>query len=286
MRRVFGLAFLATGCFGTPTPLAPSIGGSVGVPHHGVLTTAVELPVEGPGFVRYRKLGTTNWGNPRLVAAVTKAALRVSKELPGGWPLVVGDLSARGGGKVPRHQSHRNGRDVDLPFFVTTPGGAPVLSPGFVAIGPDGLGRLENAEEYVRIDLPREWLLVKSLLGSTDVNVQVLFCSHAIEALIVEYARARGEPAELVWQAETVLMQPSDSLIHDDHLHLRIACSPEETVTGCEGGGPHWEWLPELPSLKEDRAAIYEALWEDRIHEDEAQAHRTVPAGPERSVAE
>ena len=59
-----GLALLATGCFGTPTPLAPGVGGSVGAPHHGVLTEGAELPPEGTGFVRYRKFGASNWGNP------------------------------------------------------------------------------------------------------------------------------------------------------------------------------------------------------------------------------
>jgi hypothetical protein len=52
-----------------------------------------------------------------------------------------------------------------------------------------------------------------------------------------------------VWQAETVLMEPGDSLPHDDHIHLRIACTPEESVAGCAGGGPYWEWLPALPTL-------------------------------------
>ena len=40
------------GCLGTPTPLAPGLRGSVGVPHHGVLTNGVVLPKRGPGFAR------------------------------------------------------------------------------------------------------------------------------------------------------------------------------------------------------------------------------------------
>ena len=60
MKRLAALAFAATGCFGTPTPLSPGVAGSVGAPNHGVLTTAMELPPEGPGFVRYRKNGPTH----------------------------------------------------------------------------------------------------------------------------------------------------------------------------------------------------------------------------------
>ena len=45
------------------------------------------------------------------------------------------------------------------------------------------------------------------------------------------------------------MLQPADSLPHDDHLHLRTACTPEEALVGCEGGGPYWPWLPPLPRL-------------------------------------
>src|SRR5262245_14961623 len=108
MRRL-ALASLATGCssiagcLGTPSPLVPGFEGSVGWPHHGVQTGAVELPESGPGFVRYRKSGGHNWGQPNLVSTIQTAALRVQEELPGGGPLVVGDLSARSGGRVSRH---------------------------------------------------------------------------------------------------------------------------------------------------------------------------------------
>jgi penicillin-insensitive murein endopeptidase len=97
---------------------------------------------------------------------------------------------------------------------------------------------------YVRLDLAREWLLIRALVTSPAANVQWLFISAPIEALLTEYARARGEDASVVWHAENLMLQPKDSLPHDDHLHLRTACLPEETVLGCEGGGPYWPWLP------------------------------------------
>jgi penicillin-insensitive murein endopeptidase len=271
--RALGVAFLCApalaACMGTPTPLAPGVSGSVGAPHRGVQTGAVELPQEGTGFVRYRKFGTSNWGNPRLVAALEEAARTVHDEIPGGAPLVIGDLSAEYGGKIPRHQSHRTGRDVDLPWLVTTPGGAPIQNPGFVPIGADGLAALEDqggsrtGEGYVRLDLAREWLLLKSLLGSPRIQVEWMFCSVDVEALLVDYARAKGEPYDLVLRAETVLMQPTDSLAHDDHIHMRIACTPDEAVLGCEGGGPRWEWLAPLPELPAGDEPLYEAAQED-----------------------
>jgi penicillin-insensitive murein endopeptidase len=248
---------------GTPTPLAPGVTGSVGAPHRGVQTGAIELPREGVGFVRYRKLGTSHWGNPRLVRAVEDAARAVHDAIPGGAPLIVGDLSAVTGGKIPRHMSHRTGRDVDLPWFMTTPSGASVQNPGFMAVGPDGLAKAEGTDEYIRIDLPREWLLVKALLTSPHVQIEWMFCSHDVEAMLIDYARSRGEAYDLVFRAETVLMQPTDSLAHDDHIHMRIACSPEEAVLGCEGGGPRWEWLTPFPELPPGDAPLYEAAQQD-----------------------
>jgi penicillin-insensitive murein endopeptidase len=245
---VLGLA--CSGCFGTPTPLSPGVSGSVGVPHHGVLTDGVELPKRGPGYRRYRPRSPNYWGNPRLITALVSAATNVDSALPGGAPLYVGDISARRGGKIPGHRSHRTGRDADLLFYVTTPEGAPIHSPGFVRFDTDGLGRVTIGEEdrFVRLDVERTWLLVKELVASQSVGVQWLFVSRGVEALLIDYARARGEDLELIWHAETVLLQPGDSSPHDDHFHLRIACLPTEMVQGCEGGGPYWPWLP-LPQL-------------------------------------
>jgi len=249
-----------SGCFNTPTPLAPGLHGTVGVPNRGVLTESEELPVRGPGFVRFRPQSSHYFGRPRLVHALKNAAASVAALAPGGAPLSIGDLSAKTGGRIPGHDSHRSGRDVDLLFLVTTPAGASVPSPGFVRFEGDGLARVDNSADYVRIDVDRQWLLLRSLLTSPEVGVQFMFVCREIEALLIDHARALGEPDSLVWQAETVMLEPSDSLRHDDHVHLRIACSPEEAVAGCSGGGPRWQWLPPnqpaRPLLARDWAEI------------------------------
>lgn len=254
------LGLAAAACFGTPTPLAPGLAGSVGAPQAGVQTDAAELPVRGPGFIRYRQRSAHYWGHPRLVGAIQRAAARVREELPGGAALTVGDLSARSGGPIPGHRSHRSGRDVDLLLFVTTPSGAPVPSPGFVHMGADGLARIDPGHDYVRLDVERQWLLVKALLEDDQALPVWMFASRDIEALLVDYARARGESPDLIVRAETVLLQPGDSTPHDDHIHLRIACAPEDAIAGCLGGGPYWEWLPPWPRLAPDES-LAAARW-------------------------
>jgi len=251
-----GALALVVGCSYTPTPLAPTLLGPVGAPGHGALSGSLELPRVGPGF-RWLNPAGHHYGVPRLVNAVAMAAAEVERERPGGAPLVVGDLSKRFGGQIAGHRSHRTGRDVDLLFYAESPAGEPVASPGFFKFGPDGLAFVppdRAGPKFVRLDVAREWLLVKALLTLPEANVQWMFISTPLEALITEYARARGEDLELIWHAETVMLQPADSLPHDDHLHLRTACTPEEVVLGCEGGGPYWPWLPAFPSDAPDES--------------------------------
>jgi penicillin-insensitive murein endopeptidase len=248
-----------------------------------VQTESVELPVRGPGFARFRPRGANYSGNPRLVAALTAAAADVAERMPGGAPLSIGDLSARHGGRIAGHNSHRTGRDVDLLWYVTTPAGASVPSPGFIRISSDGLAEVYETKQYLRLDIPRQWLLVKTFLQSPVASVQFMFVSRDVEALLIEYALARGEPLDLIWHAETVMLEPSDSATHDDHLHLRIACSPDEAVNGCEGGGPYWEWLPEQPVLAPlDATTLAEIAADDPLA---APAETTANAGADPSGA-
>ena len=237
-------SLLATGCFSAPSPLAPGLKGSIGLPHQGVLTQASPLPAEGEGFRRLRR-DEIRWGNPRLVDAIQSAAAEVRRTRPGGAALVVGDLSPRLGGQASGHRSHRTGRDADLLFYATDLQGRSVPCPGFVRFGADGLASLGEGESgpFVRLDVGRTWRLVKALVTDPQAQVQWLFAARWLEALLLEEGKALGEDPELLWYAESVLQQPGDSKAHDDHLHLRIGCSAEETVGGCSSGGPQWPWL-------------------------------------------
>ncbi|MFO0762891.1 MAG: penicillin-insensitive murein endopeptidase [Byssovorax sp.] len=245
---LLAFASLATAC-ATPTPLAPAIRGSIGLPHHGMISNAVRIPKKGPGYAMLRQ-NDRDWGNPRLVAAIQHAAREVAEMRPGGPRLMVGDISPRWGGESSGHHSHRTGRDADLLIYTTTPAGVPIVSPGFLRFGPDGLAQGDGKKgKLYRMDVEREWLLIKALIRSPEAHVQWLFFARWLEALVIEYARARGEDPELIWYAESVLLQPGDSLSHDDHLHLRLACTPDEAIAGCLSGGPNWPWLPALPQL-------------------------------------
>ncbi|GAC1559011.1 MAG: hypothetical protein NVS3B10_17960 [Polyangiales bacterium] len=253
MRRAFplllvlsGAALGSAGCARAPSPLTPHWAGSVGLPHRGVLTNASELPAEGPG---YRLLSPTNerhFGTPRFVAAIARAAAKVALERPGST-LTVGDLSAKNGGKISSHSSHRSGRDADLLLYMTTLDGAPVTSPGFVHVGADGLAFDDADKRFLRFDVEREWLLVKALVEDPEARVQWLFASKPVEAMLIDWARARGESGDTIVRALDMLLPPGPpAQTHDDHVHVRIACDPDEVAAGCEDNGPIRPWLAAL----------------------------------------
>ena len=175
--------------------------------------------------------------------APARAAAKVGRERPGST-LTVGDLSARHGGKISSHSSHRSGRDADLLLYMTTLEGAPVTSSGFVHVGTDGLAWDEGDNRFLRFDVAREWLLVKALVEDPESRVQWLFVSKPVEAMLIEWARARGESGDTLVRAMDTLLQPAPpAQSHDDHVHVRIACDPDEVAAGCEPTGPVRPWI-------------------------------------------
>ena len=242
---------LVVGCARAPSPLAPNVDGSIGMPHRGVLSGGAVLPPQGPGY-RWLRQDDRHHGLPRFVRAIERAAAQVEREQPGGT-LSVGDLSARRGGQLLPHLSHRTGRDADLLLYMTTLEGAPVVSPGFVHVGPDGLAWDPQGKRYLRFDVARTWLLVRALLEDPDARIQWVFVHHNVEALLVEWARARGDSPQTIVRAMEVMLEPHPGGPHDDHVHVRTACSGEELALGCEHTGPVRAWLdPDGPN----RAAL------------------------------
>ncbi len=45
------------------------------------------------------------------------------------------------------------------------------------------------------------------------------------------------DPA-LVAKAAALFHQPSDAQAHDDHMHVRVYCAPDDRISGCIDRGP------------------------------------------------
>lgn len=219
---------------------------SVGSAHRGHLVNGFELPLDGQhhaffGPVEDRK---SNFATLELAALIGRAARVVAAAMPGGHPLMLGDCSVAGGGDIERHASHRTGRDVDMLFFRVDSSGAPALADGFLRF--DGRGHCRSRRSCdARLDVPRTWWLLRTLLASQEPAVQYAFVSRPIRGLLLRYAQSRGEHPELLRRAKKILRQPRSAAKHDDHVHLRTYCTPEDQKSGCLDHGPRWPWVSE-----------------------------------------
>ena len=240
--RVAGIVVLALAVAGCtafqPPELAPP-GTSVGNSNEGWLAEGLLVPDRGDGFRAYRER-ERRYGSRRMTEVLDETAARMVERW-GDATLWVGDLSARSGGAVTGHHSHRAGRDVDLLFFTVSADGSAERRARFMKFGEDGLA--VGVAPVVHLDLERNWALVEHLLEEYPQDVQWIFCSHGVKAALLTYALQVGASLDTVERAVSVLHQPSDSSPHDDHFHLRLFCSADDLPYGCSDRPPIWPWV-------------------------------------------
>ena len=219
---------------------------SVGSAHKGKLINGFEIPLDGQHHAFFAPVGKrkSNFATLELAALIGRAARVVAAAIPGGHPLMLGDCSVAGGGNIKRHVSHRSGRDVDMLFFRVDQGGIPLVADSFLRF--DGRGQCQSSRGCnSRLDVPRTWWLIRTLLASQEPAVQYAFVSRPIRRLLLGYAQSRGEHPEIMKRAKKVLRQPRSAARHDDHIHLRTYCTPEDLASGCVDHGPRWPWVSE-----------------------------------------
>lgn len=213
---------------------------SCGAANRGALAAAHAIPDSGDGFVApepWRARGL-RFATDELVGVIERAAGRVTRDYPGSV-LGVADLSAERGGAVARHASHQSGRDADLIYYAIDRNGDPFPPDRFMAYyGADGRSiSAESPEPADRIDerffdLQRNWAVIAALVSDPDVRVYRIFVSTRVRSWLLAYAQAARVPPELVGRVRAVLSTARDTGTHQDHMHLRIACSAADVAQG------------------------------------------------------
>jgi penicillin-insensitive murein endopeptidase len=223
----------------------PSASTSIGSPSNGRLVGGVALPKEGPGFRHNdRRDENARFATVEVIRAIARAARVVHEALPGS-ELIVNDVGLEHGGAIAHHGSHRSGRDADILFYMLGDDGAPTRAVG-AALDPDGIGfdykDLSRPEDDVRVhfDAPRTWRFVEALMGDPDARVQRIFVVEHLRAKLMAEAEKQRAPSDVVARFSDVTCQPSYP--HDDHLHVRWFCSPEDLGKGCEDLPPLYPW--------------------------------------------
>lgn len=196
-------------------------GQSIGAPWSGRLQDATRLRLGDGAHLRrpHRAFGTKT-----TVAHVRHAVLATLASHPRAHVLAIGDLSARHGGWISEHSSHRTGRDVDLGlFYKRRPADYPA---SFVRATDKNLDRAPT------------WALIVNLLRSRDADggVQVIFLDYDVQGLIYRWAKANGvKPRRL----DEIFQYPNGrraaGLVrhvpnHADHLHVRYRCAKADAA--------------------------------------------------------
>jgi penicillin-insensitive murein DD-endopeptidase len=256
---------------------------SGGQPNRGWLLDGRRLADQGEGFVTHPQWRTRGlrYGTDEMIDLLTTVARRIrSDNAP--VRIGIGDLSFGSGGPAdPYHRSHQSGRDADLLLFLIDAVGRPYESTEMKPLDDNGLAT-DGSQHH--LDVARTWRLVRALVSAPQRNLQRLFLYEPLTQLVLDYARSSGEPAWLIETARLALVEP-EGAPHNDHLHVRIFCSPNDTLVGCRDlgnltlldkhlneqqaalapyarlwrqlplvGAVAWTWHPEAPSQASDQA--------------------------------
>lgn len=224
----------------TPDEPAPL---STGWPWRGRLANAVQLtPSAHVHLVDADVPNGRHWGTAALVGLVERVGAHVAAHAPGAR-LQVGELSGPGGGNIPGHRSHENGRDVDLAFyFVDDETGEHVDLPRFANVSRSGTARVND--RVVRFDLERNWRLLEALATDEETPVQHAFVSRSLRQKLLRAGERLGASPELVARVERIMIPPGVRHPHQNHFHVRVYCPADDTSEGCRDRGPYWPWMP------------------------------------------
>ena len=158
----------------------------------------------GPGLrVRFPRRA---WGTWITVSRLQELGRRYSERFPGAPPLSIHDISKRGGGQLPNHFSHREGRDVDIAAILRNP------HAGYVDATPRTM------------DKRRTWFVMLSLLQTCDV--EFIMIDRQLQWALYRYLAPRVPLEEL----GIVLQYPGKwrgAMIrhrnrHKTHFHVRF----------------------------------------------------------------
>ncbi len=184
---------------------------SVGSANGGRLVGGCQIPPRGPG---YASRSANRWGTDETVALLQWAAARVAAARPGTVPVVIRDLSRKGGGRLRPHRSHQSGRDADVGYFARNN----TALTGFVEMGPGN------------IDLDKTWLLIEALLSTG--RVKYIFVDYELQALLVQWLEDLDANRTVLGRLFQYPAGPGvargvirHARGHRDHFHVRFSCS-------------------------------------------------------------
>jgi murein endopeptidase len=179
------------------------------------LIGGVQLPRNADLYTRMTP--NAAWGTPTMIETLVSASQELSWLLPDAEPVVVGDISVRGGGYLAGHKSHRGGIDADVGLYWE---GGKQHPGGFVSLPAS------------KLDKEATWILLRSLLATGNVD-RILLDQGIINVLkrhVVETGELDPAEAESIfpspsaprkWEMTGVVQHVAN---HRNHMHVRVRC--------------------------------------------------------------
>jgi penicillin-insensitive murein endopeptidase len=228
LRHAVALMMLAGLAFVAPRSHAkggqPSL--SIGHPNAGSQIRAKRLK-KSDHLVILDKSEKRAYGHPALVLMLHRSAKQIGKAFPGA-KLVVGDLSAKGGGPISGHHSHQSGRDADIAFYARDAKGRFVQPKKLVAFGADGKAKDDSGLVF---DDALNWALIESFAKDHRAGLAYIFVSRPLKARLLAFASKHERHKKYIDQVSALFVQPDNAEPHDDHFHVRIRCPKGQEAT-------------------------------------------------------
>jgi hypothetical protein len=191
---------------------------SVGYPSDGSVEGAMPM-VDGPGRI-LRHTPWKAWATRTTVGTIDLVLREWARRYPSEQVIIVGNLSARAGGRLQPHSSHQSGRDVDLSY--------PQIWDRKSELAPQDMNERNLNRELT-------WSLLE-LLHETGA-LEHVFIDRKLQKLLHEYAletqRYSKKDLEnwMEYPSSTGTGSPIIQHVpgHSDHLHVRFKCTPSET---------------------------------------------------------
>jgi len=157
------------------------------------------------------------YGTDETIALIQYVGRRLHATYPHSAPMFIGDISKKGGGRVPPHGSHRTGRDVDIAFFEK---------------GNEERKHFNGRLSLSELDVEKSWFLIETLLLTEQVLY--IFINQRLLPAFRAHARDVGwDDADL----DRFFLMPDAKrrrgLIrhasgHTYHFHVRFKCPKGE----------------------------------------------------------
>jgi murein endopeptidase len=148
-----------------------------------------------------------------LGKALEDLSFHMKAKFPDVEKVQLGDLAAKSGGKIPRHNSHQNGLDGDVVYFRTNKktqsSTATEWEESFVS----------SSKITKNFDVARNWEALKYLVNNHPV--QRIFVDAAVKKSMCSYASSIGEKRS---EREVLRALRIENTVHKTHFHVRLKC--------------------------------------------------------------